>query len=182
MSNVSEEQLLAGLEVIKDPEIKEMLQVFTKRGIVPKIVQLMNMVGWDEERVANIVLWVFEQTKKSGLTYDEAASKFEDSIDATIDKMRELEKILEQVIKPRVPPPLDPPKMMVVPARLKTQEIDGIKVTDKPVGTQYLIDLNSKEEVQWFNNEHKHGRKLIAVRVVDEDDGYLPFEMLEVTM
>lgn len=67
---------------------------------------------------------------------------------------------------------------MIVEARLKTKELDGIEVMVVPIGTEYFIDLDSKVELNWFNLSTNHGRKVEAVLDV-VNGGWIPFELLE---
>ena len=68
---------------------------------------------------------------------------------------------------------------MIVRAKLKTKDLDGIEIMNAPVGKEYLIDLDSKTEFGWFNFDHNYGRKIESVLDV-VNGGWLPLEVLEI--
>lgn len=63
-------------------------------------------------------------------------------------------------------------------AILKTKILDGIEITDAPIGKQYIVNLHSIITVDWFNEEFKHGRRIEAILDI-ETGGLLPLELLE---
>ena len=67
---------------------------------------------------------------------------------------------------------------MIVRARLKTQRLDGLEMTDAPIGKEYLVDLSTKTRCQWFR-EGIPLRWLDCVEVIDPGGGMLPMELLE---
>jgi molybdenum cofactor biosynthesis enzyme MoaA len=69
----------------------------------------------------------------------------------------------------------------IVKAKLKFKELDGIEVMSSEVGTEYLIDLSTKQKFTWINDEHKHTRVIEAVEDA-ERGGFIPFELLEVVV
>ena len=68
---------------------------------------------------------------------------------------------------------------MIVKARLKTKDLDGIEIMNVQVGKEYLIELDSKAELDWFNVDHNYGRKVEAVIDI-VNGGWLPLEILEI--
>lgn len=68
--------------------------------------------------------------------------------------------------------------MKLAIAILKTNIMDGIEVTDAPVGKQYIVNLQSAMKVDWFNEEFKHGRRIEVILDI-ENGGFLPLELLE---
>jgi hypothetical protein len=67
---------------------------------------------------------------------------------------------------------------MIVKARLKTKSLDGIEIVEALIGTEYLIELDSKTEIDWFNVDYNHGRR-VEVVLDAINGGFLPFELLE---
>ena len=76
---------------------------------------------------------------------------------------------------------------MIIRARLKTQELNGINVTSQLIGTEYLVDLSTKQQMLWVNTgEPESIPKLIElVMIIDEevmstDQGrFIPLELLQ---
>ena len=73
---------------------------------------------------------------------------------------------------------------MIIRARLKTQELNGINVTSQLIGTEYLVDLSTKQQMLWVNTgEPECIPKLIElVMIIDEepDQGrFIPLELLQ---
>jgi hypothetical protein len=69
---------------------------------------------------------------------------------------------------------------MIVKATLKTRILDGIEIMDASVGKEYLIELDSRTKIDWFNLDYKHGRKIEAVIDV-VNGGWLPVEVLDIS-
>ena len=68
---------------------------------------------------------------------------------------------------------------MIIKARLKTKDLDGIEIMDAPIGKEYLVELDSKTMIDWFNLDYDHGRKVEAVIDV-VNGGWLPIEVLDI--
>lgn len=61
---------------------------------------------------------------------------------------------------------------------LKTNLLDGIDIIDAVIGKEYIVNLHSIIEVDWYNNEFNHTRKIKMIWDA-EYGGLIPLELLE---
>lgn len=68
---------------------------------------------------------------------------------------------------------------MIVRARLKTRDIDGVQMMDDdvPVGKEYIVDLSRKTRMHWESD----GRRMRDLDCVPDviDGGWLPLDVLD---
>uniref|UniRef100_A0A6M3L933 Uncharacterized protein n=1 Tax=viral metagenome TaxID=1070528 RepID=A0A6M3L933_9ZZZZ len=69
---------------------------------------------------------------------------------------------------------------MIIQAVLKTRHLDGIEIMEPyvPLGKKYLVDLDTRCQMMWNNEENHHCRVIEAVMEV-MTEMYIPIEILE---
>jgi len=67
---------------------------------------------------------------------------------------------------------------MILQTRLISNELDGLKILDNPIGSIFLVDIDDKDICIWENPITKNVRPVTVIKELQNDD-LIPMECLE---